>query len=58
MKLKGFLFRYLGYNVSHCSWKPLMDGRKNAETSGIDLYTQLVTLNGWKKYFDNLWADF
>ena len=35
-----------------------MDGLKNAETSSMDFYTQLVTLKGWKKQFENLWADF
>ena len=35
-----------------------MDGPKNAETSSMDFYTQLVTLKGWKKQFENLWADF
>ena len=35
-----------------------MDGQKNAETSSMDFYTQLVTLKGWKKQFENLWADF
>ena len=45
-------------NRSHCSWKVQMDGQKNAETSSMDFYTQLVTLKGWKKQFENLWADF
>ena len=44
--------------VSHCSWKPQMDGLKNAETSCMDFYTQLVIFKGWKKQFENLWADF
>ena len=35
-----------------------MDGLKNAETSSMDFYTQLVTLKGWKEQFENLWADF
>ena len=35
-----------------------MDGWKNAETSSMDFYTQLVTLKDWKKQFENLWADF
>ena len=34
-----------------------MDGLKNAEASSMDFYTQLVTLKGWKKQFENLWAD-
>ena len=34
-----------------------MDGPKNAETSSIDFYTQLVTFRGWKKQFENLLAD-
>ena len=34
-----------------------MDGLKNAETSSMDFYTQLVTLKGWKKQFENLSAD-
>ena len=45
-------------HVVHCSWKLRMDGWKNAETSSMDFYTQLVTLKGWKKQFENLWADF
>ena len=24
----------------------------------MDFYAQLVTLKGWKKQFENLWADF
>ena len=36
-------------HVVHCSWKLQMDRRKNAETSSMDFYTQLVTLKGWKK---------
>ena len=44
--------------ITHCSWKPQMDGLKNAETSSMDFCTQLVTLKGWKKQFENLWADF
>ena len=43
---------------THCSWKPQMDGLKNAETSSMDFCTQLITLKGWKKQFENLWADF
>ena len=35
-----------------------MDGLKNAETSSIDFYIQLITLKGYKKQFENLWADF
>ena len=35
-----------------------MDDQKNAETSTMDSYTQLVTLKGWKTPFENLWADF
>ena len=49
---------FLAKTISHCSWKPQMDGLKNAETSSMDFYTQLVTLKGWKKQFENLWADF
>ena len=45
-------------HVVHCSWKPQMDGLKNAETSSMDFCTQLITLKGWKKQFENLWADF
>ena len=43
---------------THCSWKQQMDGLKDAETSSMYFYTQLVTLKGWKKQFENLWADF
>ena len=35
-----------------------MDSQKNAETSSVDFYTKLVTLKGWKKLFEILWADF
>ena len=35
-----------------------MDALKNAETSSMDFWNQLVTLKGWKKQFENLWADF
>ena len=49
---------YLKFTVAHCSWKPQMDGLKNAETSSMDFCTQLITLKGWKKQFENLWADF
>ena len=35
-----------------------MDGLKNAETSSMDFCTQLITLKGCKKQFENLWADF
>ena len=31
---------------------------KNAETSRMDFFTQLLTLKGWMKQFENLWADF
>ena len=51
------LLKLLMY-IAHCSWKPQMDGLKNAETSSMDFYTQLVTLKGLKKQFENLWADF
>ena len=44
--------------LPHCSWKPQMDGLKNAETSSMDFCTQLITLKGWMKQFENLWADF
>jgi len=35
-----------------------MDGLKNADTSNMDFCIQLITLKGWKKQFENLWADF
>ena len=44
--------------LSQCSWKPQIDGLKNAETSSMDFCTQLITLEGWKKQFENLWAYF
>ena len=44
--------------LSHCSWRLQMDSQKNAETSSVDFYTKLVTLKGWKKLFEILWADF
>ena len=31
---------------------------KYDETYSMDFHTQLVTLKGWKKQFENLWADF
>ena len=54
------ILKFLFYTmfISHCSWKPQMDGLKNAETSSMDFCTQLITLKGWKKQFENLWADF
>ena len=57
-KNQGPLYNRYRWCISHCSWKPQIDGQKNAETSSMDFYTQLVTLKGWKKQFENLWADF
>ena len=60
MQIQGRSYTYISGRLSgtHCSWKPQMDGLKNAETSSMEFYTQLVTLKGWKKQFENLWADF
>ena len=35
-----------------------MDGQNSAQTSSMDFYAQLVILEAWKKYFENLMADF
>ena len=55
-KISGWWDFWFDY-LTHCSWKPQRDGLKDAETSSMDFYTQLVTLKGWKKQLENLWAD-
>ena len=38
-----------GTYFAHCSEKLYMDIQKNAETSSMDFFTQLVTLKDWEK---------